>query len=1102
MVIETRSHGTTPWVWLLVGSAVVTLAAGGPLLSWWRIRSAETELADHWQRTVEGIAHGVPLSHAAALQFDETDLSRTEFLRIQEYFSDYGDSLGGRRLWMVGQRDGHYAVGPSSRGGPSSEGPAATPGEASLPDGFADIPLDSVFATGVSVVRGPEIRNGNRTILGIAAIKSPRRGSVAWAIVLEAPSAAWDQAVDREARFSWISVVVLAALLLAGGAAIGSRSRRGARSGWTAHAGPILVGLLALSLTVIVATIMGDTQDRTNRRIFRLLADLTADRVVEAYGDLRDHAMLGTARFFEASDFVDQDEFRSYSRWVHNQEGVSAIGWAPIVFHSGRAAFEAQTADSLETGFRIWEVDAQGSPIEPQEEEWYAPIVYLVPAWKGMPLPGFNLRSHPVVKLALENAWRTGMVTSSGPVGALPGSAADQVLIVIPVHSKSGQRSQPSGFVLASISPSAFLQEAAFSSGRGHGTVEASLYIVGDQQRRLASTLRRPTSALMPVEELTDFELGLGLGVLRPVFFGDLTRLLVLEPNQQFFKANPLFQRKNGLLGGLAATVLLVLISLLLAARGRTLELLVQSRTTELSASEARYRMLAENTSDVIWAADMNLALQYLSPSIAKLLGGTVEIQLRRPMEERLTRESVDMLLERFQHEVESDSRPGVDPHRSIICEAQHIHLDGTLVPVEMNMTFLRDSSGAPSGVLGVTRSILERKQGEAAKKKLEEQLQQAMKMEAIGRLAGGIAHDFNNLLTAITGHASMAMMDSSPGERVWRSLEEISKGADRAAALTRQLLSFSRRQLIEPRHLSVNLVLKSLRGMVDRLIGEDVHLKLELASGVPSVHADPGQLEQVVMNLVVNARDAMPTGGTLVLETVSVLLDEDYCQAHAGARPGPHVMIGVSDTGMGMTEEVRRRIFEPFFTTKPSGKGTGLGLATAYGAVQQAGGFIEVYSEVDRGTTIKVYLPASATEPDFTATMTPACEDSPSGDATILLVEDEPLVREMVQRYLTRQGYRVLSAGHGPEALEISRGHSGTIHLLLTDVVMPGMNGRQLADILSTERRDMSVLYASGYTENAIAHQGIIDPGICFIAKPYSLRSLSQKIADILKPA
>jgi two-component system, cell cycle sensor histidine kinase and response regulator CckA len=380
-------------------------------------------------------------------------------------------------------------------------------------------------------------------------------------------------------------------------------------------------------------------------------------------------------------------------------------------------------------------------------------------------------------------------------------------------------------------------------------------------------------------------------------------------------------------------------------------------------------------------------------------------------------------------------------------------------------------------------------------RKRLEMQLLQSQKMEAIGRLAGGVAHDFNNHLGVIIGYAELLLREADEAQR--GKLDEILKAAQRASGLTRQLLAFSRKQVVAPTVLDLNVLLSDLKKMLGRLIGEDVDLALVPGANLGQVKADPGQLEQVVMNLSVNARDAMSDGGLLRIETANVDLQAADAGRHQPMTPGRYVMLAVSDSGCGMEKEILSKIFEPFFTTKEQGKGTGLGLATVYGIVKQAGGFVWVYSEVGHGTTFKVYLPR-VDEPASPS----VAEDAPMpprGSETILLAEDDAALRALAREILEENGYRVLEAAGADLAVEISNGHLDPIHLLLTDVVMPGMNGRQLAESLVASRPEIKVLYMSGYTDDVIARRGVLEAGTLLVAKPFTAQALLRRVRDAL---
>jgi len=416
---------------------------------------------------------------------------------------------------------------------------------------------------------------------------------------------------------------------------------------------------------------------------------------------------------------------------------------------------------------------------------------------------------------------------------------------------------------------------------------------------------------------------------------------------------------------------------------------------------------------------------------------------------------------------------------------------DGSTICGLTSTRAVRSASGAILYYEGFVEDITERKQ-------LEEQLQHAQKMEAVGMLAGGVAHDFNNLLTAIIGYSDLARLALRADDPLHHYLTEIRTAGDRATALTRQLLAFSRKQVLQPRVLAINSLVTDVSKMLRRLVGEDVELITLLRPEAGLINADPGQIEQVLMNLVVNARDALLQGGKIIIETANVELGKAYADLHSGAEPGSYVMLAVSDTGTGMDEATRARIFEPFFTTKEPGKGTGLGLSTVYGIVKQSGGNIWVYSEVGQGTTFKVYLPRVKEDAQEGAAATDY-EAPLRGTETILLAEDEEVVRKLVCDVLERCGYHVLEAANGGAALSACESYEGPIHLLITDVVMPGMGGRDLANHLASLRPEMKVLFMSGYTDDAIVHHGILDAGIPFLQKPVSPDEMTRKVREVL---
>ncbi len=505
----------------------------------------------------------------------------------------------------------------------------------------------------------------------------------------------------------------------------------------------------------------------------------------------------------------------------------------------------------------------------------------------------------------------------------------------------------------------------------------------------------------------------------------------------------------------------------------------------DLRHREKEQRQLIENVPEVVWKADEHGNVFFISEDIERVFGYSVK-EVREGGEElwfgRMHPEDRDRVREEYSRLFHED--------RPFDVEYRIQHRDG-------HWMWWHDRGGSVAE--GLDRPIAEGLLSDITQRKeIEQQVRQRLKMEAIGKLAGGVAHDFNNLLTVIKGNTELLSSALTPNQAEHRNLEQIAKAADRAASLTGQLLAFSRMQVLQPKVLDLNAIVEEMGKMLPRLIGADIELVFSPDSALGRVKADPGQLEQVILNLAVNARDAMPQGGRLIIETKNFDMDEESAPRHHPARPGPYVLLAVSDTGHGMDTETQSHIFEPFFTTKGQGKGTGLGLATVYGIVKQSAGFIWVYSEPGRGTTFKIYLPRVDADIDRSAPDQKPVASS-DGTETVLLVEDEDALRDLVGAFLREKGYTVLEANNGVAALRIAETHRGTIHLLVTDMVMPKMEGWELADHVGIERPDIRVLYLSGYSEWLAAPDSNRGWRGAFLQKPFSMEMLGRKVREAL---
>jgi PAS domain S-box-containing protein len=502
-----------------------------------------------------------------------------------------------------------------------------------------------------------------------------------------------------------------------------------------------------------------------------------------------------------------------------------------------------------------------------------------------------------------------------------------------------------------------------------------------------------------------------------------------------------------------------------------------------LRRSEASFRSVVEDAPYGIYRASLSGELVLVNPALQKILGYASQTELlqanlgtqiyRNPLDHQKVNEL--LLRQQSFNDVEVEWK----------------RKDGTPITVRCSGWPIKDESGRVAFLELFAEDVTERRA-------LERQLRMAQKMEAVGRLSGGIAHDFNNLLGVIIGYSQVLKRSLKPEHPLYEHAEEIEKASQRAVSLTRQLLAFSRQQVLEPVILNMNALVSDMEKMLPRLIGEDVALTLTLDPALGQVKADPGQVEQVIMNLAVNARDAMPDGGKLTIQTANVDLDTAYTHQHPGSRVGSYVMLRVTDTGTGIDPEIQAQIFEPFFTTKERDKGTGLGLATVYGVVKQSGGYIAVDSEKGKGASFSVYLlrvENAVAAPDLS-------NDAPvsvRGSETVLLVEDEESLRKLADMFLRDSGYHVLTAADGAQALQVARQYAGPIHLLLTDVVMPGINGRVLAERLAPSQPGMRILYVSGYTDSFIAGHGVLEAGAHLLHKPFTEESLTRKVRELL---
>jgi len=509
-----------------------------------------------------------------------------------------------------------------------------------------------------------------------------------------------------------------------------------------------------------------------------------------------------------------------------------------------------------------------------------------------------------------------------------------------------------------------------------------------------------------------------------------------------------------------------------------------------LRRSEEKYRTILETMEEGYFEVGLGGTITFTNDAATRLLGFTRDEIIGKNYRKYHSPDEAGQLYEVF-HRIYETGKP------EFLLDYEVKRKDGSVRNHQLNAALLRDASGKPKGFRILARDVTERKRVEKEKAQLEEQLLQAQKMESVGRLAGGVAHDFNNMLGVILGYAELIKLRLPEHDPLLKDVLEIEKAATRSRDLTGQLLAFSRKQIIAPVPVDLNELVMNTKKTLSRLIGEDVDLQFYPARDLWKIKFDPSQVQQILINLAANARDAMPDGGKLTVETANIYLNEAYCKMHIGFSPGHYVLLGVSDDGAGMDKETLQHLFEPFFTTKEPGRGTGLGLATVYGIVKQNSGFVNVYSEPGKGTTFKIYIPRSLEEGD----MQKEAEEElvASGSGTVLLVEDDDMVRGMTSEMLEASGYTVVASGNPAEAESLCENDDVHIDLLLTDVVMPGMSGKELRDRIQAQRPGMKVLFMSGYTSNVIVHRGVLEEGVNFIQKPFSMSDLARKAREAM---
>lgn len=857
----------------------------------------------------------------------------------------------------------------------------------------------------------------------------------------------------------------------------------------------VLMLILFLAVTV-VAWLHARNITRERARILFEHQSAEIASMIRERMNIYTNMLYGAVALFAASKSVERDEFYAYFEQLKVFEripGIVALRFIERVKKENMEAFIQSVREDRtvsETGYPDFTIHPD------QEKEDYFVVKYIEPFAGNEKMHGLDLSWEPIRRQALEEARDENKLSATGRITlVIYDKEMPCFLVSLPVYRNKAPLStvEERRAALVGFVDVAFEVQKLFYYIFGGEAINPNIDIeVFDHAAQTDDHLLYDND-LCRQGKIPTYEATFSAVEDLEVAGRKWSILLKTLPEFGLTPAEELLP-KLVLFGGLLFSFLVPgLLYSLSTSRARALNL-AGKMTQDLRRSEEQIRNLMDHANDAIVSADKNGNIIMWNQQAQKIFGYTQTEALGQPL--------TIIIPERYQKaHLEGIKRvTSGGPSRIIgkTIEVEGRRKDGAEFPVELSLSKMGE--GSEIYFTGIIRDISGRKKGEEELRLSEEQLRQSQKMETVGQLAGGVAHDFNNLLTAIIGYGELMAYKLEPENPLHKEIKEIKRAADRAAMLTRQLLAFGRRQIFQPKVLNLNDVLLEMDKMLRRLIGEEIELKTVLSPSLGWVRADQSQIEQVISNLVLNARDAMPSGGILTLETRNAELDENYTRNHLDAKAGTYVMMAVTDMGIGMNEEIKSHLFEPFFTTKDKTKTSGLGLSTAYGIVKQSGGHLSVYSEPGKGSTFKVYLPRVQAAVEGEEKAKAAVVRPPAGKETVLLVEDEEILRDLARNVLEINGYKVLSANNGVEALSLSEKHKDPIHILITDVVMPKMNGRELAEKLKVLRPGIKVLYMSGYTDDAVIQRGKLEPGTAFLPKPFTPSVFVAKVREIME--
>jgi PAS domain S-box-containing protein len=1075
-----------PSWFLLITALIVVILLGGTWAVQRRVGMIDRTLRNDLLHHATAIARTLSLEEIRSLSFSSTDLEQPSFRRLREQLTAYQALLNCRGIYTLAPRDNHLVFGPESY--PEDDPHASPPGTVyEQPTAAAR----ALFQNRRPFTEGPVSDEYGTFVSAFAPVVSPTTGAVRLIVGIDLEATEWQLALWSERVRTILALLPLALVLLGGAILLRYRARLPQdRQGTLRLVEPCWVAAVGLVLTLLAFLLAMDQATRNRRDTFQQLAQAQAGRLVDHFEELRIHQLGGLARFFAGSQLVDQDEFRAFTAPITHRGSVEFLALVRPAPRATTTGPEVETPEE-EALNRRWQPDA-GIPItlNPGANVSY-PIWFVEPFEGNETIHGMDLGFHPSLSATIQSTIRSGLPTASDPILLHPSgeSASLRLLLFHPLVSlKQGVRSID-GLLLAQLRIDSSLRSALSILTSDEQSFEADLFQLepGQHPRFLASS--SAPNSFQPTDNSTSRWKHNSTTATFPLFAFGKSFALRCQPGPAFLAAQPWRAAWNTGLGGVSLTLLFTLLTASIVGHRTNLESRVRLRTAALRESERRMTTLFGNLPGMAYRCDPDpdWTMRFASVGTLQLTGyaaGDLIGNNRVSYASLVHQDDRARLWQTVQQSLESS--------RTFTIEYRILPATGPEKWVWEQGCAIPDANGHIEAIEGFISDITQRKL-------LEDQFRQAQKMEAIGRLAGGVAHDFNNILAVILMNTSFLRTDPQLSDEQIDGLDQVALAAERGANLTRQLLSFSRRQVVQTRPLDLNDVVSGMARMLQRIIGEDVTLQTRLLPGGAPVLADPGMIEQILLNLAVNARDAMPGGGQLNIHLDRFTLSPSEPIPHPAARPGDFILLTVQDTGSGIAPDLIPHLFEPFFTTKEVGKGTGLGLATVHGIVDQHRGWIKVHSQLSHGSSFLVHLPRLEDQEALRTEQETALRIRGGGE-TILLVEDEPALRLLAGQALKNYGYRVIEAPTGAVALELWNKQPKAINLLLTDMVMPGgVSGPQLASRLKAKQPDLKVIFVSGYP-GEIAGQGVaLKEGANFLQKPFDPTHLAQIVRHSL---